>query len=445
MIVGSVVRPVASSLAASVCASYQSSAFSPATLFLDRAAGSWHTAYDNTYLKVNSDGTGGAVASTGTVGRWEDRSGNGNHLSQTTANLRPIYRAGEGLNFFAATNGTTRTARYQTQTVDAVPRAGCAGGFVVDPFACGGSPIVDLTGGAASLAFNFGAGAGSDSRFIRYFNGVGHTSSGLIPSGRKCVITWRSNGADFIVRVNGAEYSLGSALGAADMTSMNVSTYNGGLPTSLRLFESVIYDYDIGASALSQLEAYLRSNAGTYDSTRTVCWYGDSLSCATGSETGKRIQDYITNRSGSLWYSFSAGGAFIFAPHVTAANLAALKGSNEGIAVIWIGTNDINPGTKTGLQTAASIKAYSDTLRTAGMKVVVCTLQKFPNNDAERLACNAQIATDASHYDAIADLAADARLSDHTNTTYYTSDQVHLMDAGYAVAGGIIQAAMASI
>lgn len=58
---------------------------------------------------VNTDGTGGTPANTGTVGRWTDQSGNGHHFSQGTAGNRPTFlTAGfNGLpciNFIAANN-----------------------------------------------------------------------------------------------------------------------------------------------------------------------------------------------------------------------------------------------------------------------------------------------------------------------------------------------------
>jgi hypothetical protein len=38
-----------------------------------------------------------------------------------------------------------------------------------------------------------------------------------------------------------------------------------------------------------------------------------------------------------------------------------------------------------------------------------------------------------------------AALDDCTDTTYFTSDQVHLKDAGYAVVGGLMQTAQAAL
>lgn len=414
----------------------------PELVYSGGVGGVWLTAYDNSYLKVNSDGTGGSVSSGGTVGRWEDRSGNGNHVSQSTANIRPVFRTGDGVSFFWATDTTTRQARLTNPSIDAIPRTNCSGGFVYGGLCCANAaPIVDL--GSSELAFN--TGVNSTSRFMRYFNGAAHVNTLLVTSGRKCVVTWRSNGSDLVIRVNGSEYSLGSALGSVDMTRLNIGTFNGGAPRPIRVYEVVVFDEDIGSSGLLGLELYLRSNIGGYDTQNTVLWYGDSLSCGVGSETGVSVQDYVTNRQNHLWYIFAADGGYIFAPHITAVQSAALKGSTEGVVVLWAGTNDINSGARTGAQCAADLKAYSDTCRAAGCKVVVCTLQDFPNNNSERLACNAQIATDSASYDAIADLAAATELDDCTDTTYFTSDQVHLKDAGFAVVGGLIQTAMSGI
>ena len=67
--------------------------FNPASEFGSGTTGAWFTADDNTYLKVNTDGTGGNVADGGIVGRWEDRSGSGNHVINIGAALGPIYKS----------------------------------------------------------------------------------------------------------------------------------------------------------------------------------------------------------------------------------------------------------------------------------------------------------------------------------------------------------------
>jgi hypothetical protein len=88
--------------------------------------------------------------------------------------------------------------------------------------------------------------------------------------------------------------------------------------------------------------------------------------------------------------------------------------------------------------------AYRSTLQADGWLVVGCTLQDLPSNDSEAQAFNTSLLA-SSDFDAIADLRANAALDDCTDTTYYTSDQVHLKDAGYAAVATVVDAALASL
>ena len=420
-----------------------STAYNPADTFAT-VGGAWFYGWDSTDLKVNSDGTGGAVADGGTVGRWDDRSGYGNHLAQSTANLRPVWKDNT-VRCFWATNTTTRQAYLSNVATDTFPKQGFSGGMVIDIPGASASAIIDF--GTSQCAISAGNSGEPNYRFIRTFNGATYQSGTHPYSARKCVVTWRSNATNYIVNVDGAEDAL-TALSVESMTRIWLARFNGGAPKPMNFREIVVFDEDVGATTIASLRTYLNTQADTadIDTTKTVQIYGDSLSMGVGSETGKPWADYVTNRATSKWYSWSMDGGFLFSPHVTAANVAAQKGSTEGVVVLWIGTNDILSGARTGAQTETSLWAYCDTLRTAGCKVIVCTLQDFATNRAEKDALNALIVANwATHADGLVRLDASADLSDCTNATYFTSDQVHLMDAGYAVAGGLIQTALAAL
>lgn len=122
----------------------------------------------------------------------------------------------------------------------------------------------------------------------------------------------------------------------------------------------------------------------------------------------------------------------------------------KNIAVLWLGTNDIKNFAKDENQTYASIKNGWAKLRAKGFKIVAITC--LPRNDAgfdvTRLAYNVLIKSDASLYDALADVAADANigdLADTTNPTYYEAAGVHLTNAGYAIVAGIVGTAVAGL
>lgn len=406
--------------------------------------GAWYYGWDSTDLKVNSDGTGGAVADGGTVGQWQDRSGYGNHLSQSTASLRPVWLANT-VRCFWATNTTTRQAYLSNTSTDAFPKQGFSGGMILDIPGVGASAIIDF--GTSQCAISAGNAIAPNYQFIRTFNGATYQAGTRAYSARKCIITWRSNSSNLIVNVDGVEDAL-TALAVETMTRIWLGRFNGGAPKPMNYREIVVFDEDVGETIITSLRTYLQTQADTadIDTTKTVQIYGDSLSMGVGSETGKPWADYVTNRATSKWYTWSMDSGFLFSPHVTAANVALYKGSAEGVVVLWIGTNDILSGARTGAQTETSLWTYCDTLRTAGCKVIVCTLQDFATNRAEKDDFNTRVVANwASHADGLVRLDTAPELDDAADTTYFTSDGVHLKDTGYAAAGALIQTAMAAL
>lgn len=120
---------------------------------------------------------------------------------------------------------------------------------------------------------------------------------------------------------------------------------------------------------------------------------------------------------------------------------------NKDTLVLWGGSNDLN-----GSVSAATISGYDQsyvtTARAEGFaKIYLCTViarGTFIGQEPQRLALNAtRLSTWAAMgYDGCIDLAADARLSDSTNTTYYAADTVHLTQAGYAVVASLVAPAI---
>lgn len=119
------------------------------------------------------------------------------------------------------------------------------------------------------------------------------------------------------------------------------------------------------------------------------------------------------------------------------------------IVSVWVGANEV--------PTISALQSYWDSLRSAGAKVIACTLTpsnkvSLPTFETDRLALNTQIRAASSHYDALADLGANANIgvrSDSTpgnppNATYF-QDYVHLNAAGYTVVSSIIEPLLTSL
>jgi lysophospholipase L1-like esterase len=113
----------------------------------------------------------------------------------------------------------------------------------------------------------------------------------------------------------------------------------------------------------------------------------------------------------------------------------------KNIAVLWGGVNDnTDAATMHG-----RISSWCSTVRALGYRVVVCTeidCQEAAHTSwhtTEYQALNVLIRANYTAYaDGLADLGADARLQDATNTTYYNADKTHLTTAGYGVAASIV-------
>ena len=124
----------------------------------------------------------------------------------------------------------------------------------------------------------------------------------------------------------------------------------------------------------------------------------------------------------------------------------------RNVVVMLGGINDI-AGSADAATTYARIVAYHQARRAAGWKTVACTIPHAtaasvggaafnPVADAVNALIRANWGTFA---DALADLAADSRLQDATDTTYYNADELHGTTAGYAVVGAIVGAALATL
>lgn len=118
----------------------------------------------------------------------------------------------------------------------------------------------------------------------------------------------------------------------------------------------------------------------------------------------------------------------------------------------WAGTNDVSDTSRTSAQIITDIKAELTVLRATGAKVVLLT--PIPRGDAAlstKTATLQAIADDMKNnpgtYDAdyVVQLSSDAKFNDftfstgdHTNTTYYQADKIHLTAAGHLAVADLV-------
>lgn len=114
------------------------------------------------------------------------------------------------------------------------------------------------------------------------------------------------------------------------------------------------------------------------------------------------------------------------------------------VVVAWGGTNDLFFGASAAT-TITRLQTYCNARRAIGWKVAVFTI--LPRSDpgtpgtfgADRATVNASIRANwATYADYLVDVAADSRLDDETDTTYFHTDLVHLSDAGRQVVADLV-------
>ena len=378
------------------------------------------------------------------VGTWRSRNSPAIDIpAMTNDTKRPVWNASRGVQFFVRTDGGTTNAGMLKTGLSAFNRANFGGGIILDVHGNGYTGHISF--GAGASAFDLNCGSNADPRNVaRYFDGSTFTSTGKYFSSRRCVITWQNSGSSTKVWVNGDLYT-GTALGSLGLTSITLGQFYGGIPSATTIKEIVVCSATPSDSEMAALNTYLRNRAGTLGNGNLVVTLGDSLTVGSGSESGQAWHYRVTNRPLSEWRSYAYEGAFLYSgTPQTAANLVTSgAGFTEKICVMWIGTNDMYSGARTGAQLWSDYNTYRSTIMASGWKTVGCTLQAMGTNDAAAQAFNTLLLANSASFSAVADLRS--TLSNSSNTTYYTSDAVHLKDAGYVVAANLIQTAMESI
>lgn len=130
----------------------------------------------------------------------------------------------------------------------------------------------------------------------------------------------------------------------------------------------------------------------------------------------------------------------------TVVDTAKMQGGYQNnILVVWIGTNDMAVDGTDGVPLEADLAAYCAARRNNGWKVIVLTAIDRQNAglpgdfQTQRAAFNAAVVSNwAAYADALVDVAADTRLDDATDTTYFAADKIHLNATGYGVVADLI-------
>lgn len=264
----------------------------------------------------------------------------------------------------------------------------------------------------------------------------------------------------------GSGYSDSTTITAGSVPFTNGKVVIGGLTGDSTydwpgtISEVIVYSRALSSSELRRVYNYL---AAKY-SQRTLSLLGNSLTSGTGSTGGatqtqsasgtnipsrlmaSSIGSYLRIRSDA--FSGRSGAQLL----ANTPDFSGVYGDGVGsIALVWEGTNTLY-STSSALNAYESIRRVCLLRRRFGRIVLVGTI--LPNggtgNDAKSAAITSKLntmlrANYAGFADGIVDFAADSRLSDFNNATYFSGDKAHLTDAGYQVAADLIAAAVSPL
>jgi len=246
--------------------------FSPVSLFTGGYVGAWYDPSDLSTLWQDSARTTPVTADGDPVGCIDDKSGNGNHLTQATSGKRPVYRASGGLHWLQGDGiaDSTSTASIDLTATDKVSV------FTSTKFdnttsgvLCEFSPLTTANAGSFEYLNLSGApcfyGRGNSTFGQRTTSTTaGHTSSCAYDIGAS------SGALELIPRKDGALFSprttdSGTTLGSGNFG--NYSLYvlarnNASLFLNGRMYGLLVVNRTCTSTEFDDMDAYHATKAG---------------------------------------------------------------------------------------------------------------------------------------------------------------------------------------
>lgn len=195
--------------------------------------------------------------------------------------------------------------------------------------------------------------------------------------------------------------------------------------------------------------------------TSQILFHGDSLTSGQGITALPHADKYPTRtmallNSESDWANLGVPGRTLvdLLTNVSEVDACRRTEAPSDIVVVWGGINDLAVLSASPEEVIDRLTQYAVGRRSLGFKVLVLTIiaadEAHPNIspefDSQRNTINAWLRANwADFFDGLADVAADPRLSDPTNTSYFQSDGVHLAAGGALAAAEVVAAALSSM
>jgi hypothetical protein len=357
-------------LGINISVSRQNGGFGPASLFSAGQIGGWYDPSDLNTLFQDSAGTTPVTAAGQPVGRILDKSGRGNHATQTTAGSRPIY----GINPITGTrNLLTFTEQFDnaiwTKTACTVTSQG-GGVWRVQASAASTWVLSQLLGldGTASMAIDVKSnGAGADTFRIMVDGGVSSnftaTSDWQRFSFSRTHVTTGSNGIARSV-----------ANDAIDVLIRFPQLETGSTATA---YQKVVTQYEVTEAGVASASYLLFDGVDDFLVTPTITPGTDKSQVFTGLRKLSDAATGIVVETSTNFNSFS-GAVAIQAPNGA---LARYSFTSRGTAIATAATTNVYAAPITNVLTGiGDIAADTSIIRVNGVQAASVTTDQGTGN-----------------------------------------------------------------
>lgn len=300
----------------------------------------------------------------------------------------------------------------------------------------------------------------ADPSQLQLYDGGFKTATSVNPASRGRTTV---NNGKMIYTATGeaAKSTVGNGFQANDLTVLNTGTaeleHLGGWLNGTNLLSGLVQAvliYD-GLPDMAAVQAWAVTRYGVPIGATTstiIIGDGDSLMNGFTPTAGERervnplAQLSMYNVGGARVHVVALDGWTVSNDTTAARTTSALStfsGYTNRVVMFWAGTNDIFVSGAPAATVNSNIDTWIASVRAADAGAIIggCTIIDRGADDADRATVNTHIRTTAD-FDFVVDLAADARLSDAADTTYYQADAVHLTPTGYGVAAELMRDAL---
>lgn len=377
------------------------------------------------------------------VDTWTNNTGGTDATSSSTA--RGVYTTGWSNSLPAL---TFAGAQYYNQSLTGYTGGGYTVFFVCELTTASASHRGLLLGPSFTPYLTI---FGSPTPKVYGYNGNLLTSTMAFDLARPAVVSMRVTPSGKAVYQGGTRLAT-NASGNTNLAVANIShpTY----PWVGKIAQVIMVSDDLSDADMAKTTGMLEGKWAA--ARRFVICDGDSLTRGLGATAGNDYPSVLASELSTAFDVRNFGADSQTLTNMSSDAVAQIDTptgttlNRQNIIVAWGGGNDLYFG-DSAATTISDFETYCGARNSAGLLVVACTIIDRTEGGGSWTAAEADTvntsirANWATYADALCDLAADARLSDHTDLTYYSADGTHLTDAGYAAVAELVAASVQAL